>query len=385
MRNDSPKPNWDPAADDKLADLPAAVDDMRERCPVAYSELMGWSVFRHADVSRVVCDHDTFSNKVSRHLSVPNGMDPPEHTAYRRLIEPYFSPARMAGFEPQCRRIAVELVDRAVSAGDVEIMAGLARPYAVRAQCAFLGWPSDLDAPLIRWAGDNQRATLAGDRQALSRLAEEFQDYIDRVLDVRRRAGAGPDADVTASLMHETVEGRPLNNAAIASILRNWTAGEVGTIAAAVGIVAHFLARHPGWQERLRHETELQSRAIDEILRIHGPLAANRRVTTRRVDLGERRIEAGQRISVSWVAANRDGRVFDEPEAFRLDRDPADNLLYGAGIHVCPGAPLARLELRLVIATLLERTTVIESMPDTAPVGAVYPASGFAELPLRLR
>ena len=185
--------------------------------------------------------------------------------------------------------------------------------------------------------------------------------------------------------MNETVWGRPLSNEEIASILRNWTVGEIGSIAAAVGILAHSLAQHVELQQQWRAQPSLLPAAIDEILRMHGPLVANRRVTTRPVEIGGRKIEAGERISLMWIAANRDSRVFADPDRFRLDRDPAQNLLYGAGIHVCPGAPLARLELRVLLEELLERTTGIGPVADQPPTLAVYPASGFATLPLWIR
>ena len=383
--SDKFKPDWDPRSEDVLRDQRAAYDEVRERCPVAYSEFMQWSLFRHEDITRVLHDHETFSNAVSQHLSVPNGMDPPEHTAYRRIIEPYFTPQRMDAFEPSCREIAANLVQNALASGEVELMADLALPFAVRVQCAFLGWPSTLHEPLVRWTQKNYAATLAQDRHALSELAREFEGFIDDMIETRLQAGAKPGDDVTAALMHEKVWGRPLSNEEIASILRNWTAGEIGTLSAAVGILAHYLAQHVELQKQLRANPSLLPPAIDEILRIHGPLVANRRITTRPVEIGGRKIDAGERVSLIWMAGNRDGRVFEDPDSFRLDHDPAKNLLYGAGIHVCPGAPLARMELRIIMEELLERTTGIQPVPDRSPTNAVYPASGFATLPLQIR
>src|SRR5690625_4566241 len=171
----------------------------------------------------------------------------------------------------------------------------------------------------------------------------------------------------------------------IVSILRNWTVGELSTIAASAGIMAHYLAEHPELQDRLRARPQDLPAAIDEMLRIHPPLIANRRVATRDVELGGRQIPAGDRLTVIWASANRDEQVFGDPDEFRLDRDPADNLLYGAGIHVCPGAPLARLEMRVFLEELLAATTAIELVPGEAPVRAAYPASGFTTLPLLLR
>lgn len=161
--------------------------------------------------------------------------------------------------------------------------------------------------------------------------------------------------------------------------------GEVGSITASVGILVHFLAEHPDVLKQLRDQPALLPDAIDEILRIDGPLVANRRVTTRPVEIGGRRIDAGERVSLIWVSANRDERVFEDAHTFRLDRDPKQNLLYGAGIHVCPGAPLARLELRVLLEEFLSRSRSIPTGSAESPTRAVYPAGGFAALPLRIR
>lgn len=379
------KPDWDPGSDEVVRDPRSAYDQLRTHCPVAYSRQLGWSLFRHEDVRRVLLDHETFSSAVSAHPSVPNGMDPPLHTVYRRIIEPYFSPARMAAFEPVCREVAATLVDAAATHGHIELMADLARPFAVRVQCTFLGWPATLHEPLIHWIDANRQATAAQDRPALALLARAFEGFIDEMLQARIQRGAGPDDDITASLMHETVDGRVLTHDEIASILRNWTAGEIGTIAAAVAIVGEFLATHPDVQAQLRAQPALLPDAIDEILRIHGPLVANRRVTLRPVTIDGRAIGVGERLSLNWIAANRDGAVFKDPDTFSLDRDPDKNLLYGLGVHVCPGAPLARMELQIVIDEWLRRTASVEPARGQSPVHATYPASGFSAVPLRIQ
>jgi hypothetical protein len=383
--NDSPKPDWDPRSEAVLRDQRAAYDEMRGRCPVAYSDYLGWSVFRHEDVVRVLNDSETFSNAASTHLSVPNGMDPPEHTEYRRIIEPYFRPERMEAFEPVCRDIAAGLTQSLLGRGEVEFIADFAQPFAVRVQCAFLGWPQDMRERLRLWTRKNQEATLAQDRTVMAEIAREFEGYVDELLRVRREAGAEASDDVTASLRHARVRGRPLRDEEIMSILRNWTVGEIGTIAAAMGILVDFVANHADTQRQLRGQPSLLPNAIDEILRVHGPLAANRRVTTRPVEIGGREIGAGERVSLIWISANRDGEVFEDSGTVRLNRDPARNLLYGAGIHVCPGAPLASLEMRVAMEELLGRSTHIEPDPGKPPAKAMYPASGFATVPLLIR
>ncbi|HEX5218504.1 MAG TPA: cytochrome P450 [Verrucomicrobiae bacterium] len=379
------QPDWDPTSPEVLRDQRAAYDEMRRHCPVAYSEFMGWSLFRHEDVMRVLLDHETFSSAVSQHLSVPSGMDQPEHTAYRRIIEPYFCTKRMEVFEPACRQVATRIVQGVGAKQEVEFMADAALPFAVQVQCAFLGWPAALQEPLVRWTRKNHEATLAQDRKAMSAIALEFEGMIDDLLEARHRTGAGRETDLTASLIHEKVWERPLSNEEVASILRNWTVGEIGTISAAVGILAHYLAEHAELQKQLRVKPDLLPPAIEEILRIFGPLVANRRVTKRPVEIGGRKIEAGERITLMWISANRDERVFEEPDAFRFDRDQSKNLLWGAGIHSCPGAPLAQLEMRVFMEELLSRTSEIATVSGNTPRLAVYPASGYAFLPLQLR
>ena len=184
--------------------------------------------------------------------------------------------------------------------------------------------------------------------------------------------------------MNETVDGRPLHDEEVVSIVRNWTAGELGTISACVGIMVRYLAEHGELQERLRREPELLSAAIDEILRMDAPLISNRRITTCPVEIGGRKIPAGERLTILWASANRDEAVFGDPDEFRLDRDPKDNLLYGAGVHVCPGAPLARMELKLFLEALLASTRALSPVPGKPAVRARYPAGGYAKVPLRV-
>ncbi len=381
---DKPENDWDPRSDGVLKNQTAAYDEMRRRCPVARSDYLHWSLFRHADVMRVLEDPQTFSNAASTYLSIPNGMDPPQHTRYRQLLDPYFSTRRMQAFEPACRDIAQELAAQLPRDGEIEFMSRFAREFALQIQCAFLGWPPAWRTPLLEWIRKNRAATLGADKAEMERVALEFDGYIKALLTQRRAAGAAAPDDITTSLLRAQIDQRPLQDEEIVSIVRNWTVGELGTIAACVGILAHYLAEHPSLQQDLRAEPALLPDTIDEILRIHAPLITNRRVTTRPVEIGGRHIPAGQRITIMWASANRDEAVFGTPDECRPAQNAARNLLYGAGIHACPGAPLARLELRAIMQALLAHTRRISLVPGNPPVAEVYPGAGFASLPLRI-
>lgn len=384
--NDCQTIDWDVRSDEVQRNQLAAYDRLRESHGVARSEALGTSVLRHADVLAVVRDHARFSSVVSSHVAVPNGMDPPQHTIYRTLIDPYFAPERVAAMRPVYEAVAQALLAQARQAhtqAPFDFIAECALPYAARTQCAFLGWPQALEGELAAWIAQHHQASLAQDRARLGELGLQFEALIDRMLDERSGTGDVAVRDATEALMHEVVDGQPLARGAIASILRNWTVGEIGTIAASVGIIAQWLATHPALQQRLRGEPALQPEAIEEMLRLHGPLVVNRRVARCPVRLGGHAFEAGERVTVHWTSANRDPRVFEAPDEFRFGRDQGQNLLYGAGIHVCPGAPMARVQLAVWLRALLGATSAIAPAEADQPLDyARYPAMGFARLPL---
>ncbi|MBF6613347.1 MAG: cytochrome P450 [Chloroflexi bacterium] len=398
-----PTPDWDPRDISVLGDQRRVYDEMRERCPVAYSHFLDWSLFRHQDVVNVLADPETYSS-ASKRRAIPNGMDPPEHTHYNRALAPYFQPEQMKALEPGCRRIAVDLLEEMLACGgdELDFIPEFAQPFPIKTLCLFLGWPQETWEKLRGWTHGNQEVAFSQNKEAGAALAREFTGYVMEALRVRRevRGHASGDltdtthtthtthttltSDVTASIMGITVGGVVLSDEDIVSILRNWTAGQ-GTVAASIGILVYYLARHTDMQERLRSGPALLPAAIDEILRADGPLVANRRSTTRAVEIEGRKIDAGEHLSLNWISANRDARAFDDPDVVRLDRNPADNLLFGAGIHYCLGAPLARLEMKVAMEELLARTTTIELGAADPPRRHIYPSNGFGELPVRLR
>lgn len=376
----TPTDDWDPRDETILADQRAAYETLRQTCPVAHSEFLGWSLFRHADASAAAADHARFSS-ATRRLAVPNGMDPPDHERYRAVLEPHFGPERIAAFSEVCRRIAGALWDRVVREGSAEVIGDFVNPYAHQAICAFMGWPVEDWNRVSRWTHGNQEAAFRRDREAGAALAAEFSEYVTAILR-QRRAEDGP-TDAMGELARSRVSGRPLSDEEIVSALRTWTAGH-GTVAAAIGIVIRALADDADLQARLRDEPQRIDAAVGEILRTDGPLVANNRTAVVDVEIGGRTVRAGERVSLMWIAANRDPDAFADPERIDLDRDPADNLLFGAGIHRCLGEPLARMELRVAVEELLGRTAGFEILGQAQPARHHYPSNGLWALPLRV-
>jgi cytochrome P450 len=142
----------------------------------------------------------------------------------------------------------------------------------------------------------------------------------------------------------------------------------------------HFLASRPVLQQHLREHRKDIPEAVEEMLRRHGPLVTNRRRATQDVTLGQKIIKVGDIVTVNWVAANRDEGVFSNPDEFQWGRDHSQSLLYGAGLHVCPGAPLARLELQTMLTAVLEYSGAFTQSPNRPAQTAHYPASGYRHL-----
>lgn len=372
--------DWNPLDASILNDQRRTYDEMRERCPVAYSEFMGWSVFRHEDIAGVLADPETYSN-ISRFLAIPNGMDALVHGRYREALAPNFDRKQMARIEPRLREIAAILLGKMLTGGEMDFIDSFATPFALKALCAVLDWPEEQWECLGGWVHGSQQAAFNKDSAAGKALASLFSEHVKANLDTHRTSPSDL-ADATHSLLSTEVEGVRLDDDQIVSVLRNWTAGH-GTVAAGLGILVLHLAQETKLQDRLRNEPSLIPAAIEEILRVDGPLVANSRTTTREVNIQGRVIPKGKHLSLMWIAANRDPRKFDEPNAVKIERNTNDGLVWGQGIHLCQGAPLARLEMRVAIEELLSRTKRLEFAGDDVPCRSAYPSNGLAELRLR--
>ena len=375
-----------------------ATDEQRSEAPLARTPDGTWVVLGHPEAVAVATDHETFSSAVSRFLQVPNGMDGEEHAAFREATDPFFAPERMEALEPTVRAVAAELVEELmadvdVTGTEIDAVAALGAVFAVRAQTAWLGWPTALEPELLQWMSDNHEASRSRELSRTTEVAERFDTLIRSVVAPRRALGADAPEDLTTELMRVQVKlpdpeipgstQRALREEEIVSILRNWTGGDLGSIALCTGVLLTALADAPALTERLRHGTFTEAAAIvDELLRIDDPFVSNRRVTTCPVSLAGHQIGAGERVLIHWTSANRDERVFADPNRFDEQAHGAQNLVYGIGTHICPGRPLATLELVVLVQELLAVADVHAA--ETVGEREVAPVGGWAHAPVVL-
>lgn len=365
-------------------------DQLRREHPVVALADGGWMVLGHPEAVQVAQDPARFSSAVSAHLQIPNGLDDHEHRAFRAVTDPFFTPQRMAQLEPVLEQIARELCQeiRPRAAEGIDAVADIGAVFAVRAQTAWLGWPRGLESRLLEWIAENHEASRSGDLARTGAVAAAFDAIIRKIVDGRD----GHGNEVTDELLRAEVlppgaeEPRRLTHEEVVSVLRNWTAGDLGSIALCVGVVLHALSRDPVLAERIRGGAQRAEVAaiIDELLRRDDPFVSNRRVTTCPVELGTTSIPAGQRVVIHWTSANRDERVFEDPDRLDPEGNAERNLVYGTGPHVCPGRPLATLELCVLTETIVRAFPVIEPDPASPTEREIVPVGGFAHVGVRM-
>lgn len=366
---------------------------LRAEHPVVPLADGGWMILGHEEAMRAATDPETFSSAVSAHLQIPNGLDGPVQQAFRRVIDPFFDEESMAELEPRLRTIARDLADELAARGPdgIDAVGEIGSIFAVRAQTSWLGWPSALEPRLLEWMAQNHAASRSGDPLRTGAVAADFDRIIREIVQPRLADPAASPDDVTGRLLRATVQlpgeaPRPLAHEEIVSVLRNWTAGDLGSIALCVGVVLEALARRPELADRIRAGASRSEVAaiIDELLRRDDPFVANRRVARCPVSIGGQRIEARQKVVIQWTSANRDPQAIADPDGVDPEANAAANLVYGIGPHVCPGRPLATLELCVLIEELLCAFPVLELDPAIPAEREVTPVGGYARVGIRL-
>jgi len=377
------------------------LDRAREEQPVFYApEFDLWVVTRYDDVLAVVKDHDTFSSagalKSSPEPFPPEveavlaegwpampyiiEIDPPLHDRIRGLVTRAFTPKRIAELEPRIQAIATEFVDELAPLGRADVIEKVAWPLPLRVLGELLGFPREDLAQLHEWGTDWLLLQQPGTVEERVRHAHglvALQRYMFAALEERERE---PRDDLLGALMAARAESDdPLPLDAVAGLpLDLVVAGHV-TVTRAIGSALALVFRHPALGEHLL-DPELAPLAIEEILRLESPAQGLFRVTTRATELGGVELPEGARVMAHFGSANRDERVFADAGRVDPERDGlARHLAFGKGIHFCIGAPLARLELRIVLPLLLRR------LPGLRPVGdmarePVFFARGFQRL-----
>ncbi len=375
---------------------------LRESCPVAWAEDWGgyWTLTRYDDVAAAALNDAAL--RVGRAFIqipdisetspiIPIGINPPEHTFFRRALNRYFAAGRMAELEPNYREVVNRCLDPILEFGSAEMLREFCGPIAARALASLLNLSDDAWRNLVSQLSEMERlrsevvdGKSPSSGGAENRFFEALAGAVRVLVADRRARPLDPETDLISGILQLEVDGEPLDDVAITGIGVTIFGAGHQTVRDAIGSALYMLATNPGDQARLRREPSLISSAIEEYLRLDGPTQENVRRAAVDLELHGRMIEAGEYVALNFSAANRDEAHFPHPDACIIDRSPNRHLAFGHGRHKCVGAPLARLELRVIVEEVLRRTRSFE-LDGVPEPGTASQHGGFATLPLRFK
>ena len=395
-------------------------DHLRESAPVALVEPDDgalfepfWLITRYEDVMRISKDNKTFLNnpkpvvfatrdatEFSRQATGSNMLvdslvvfDAPIHPKYRKLTQDWFMPRNLAKMEGEIRALANRTVDRMISRGpEIDFVSEVSGPYPLHVVMQILGVP-EADEPRMQMLTQKlfggQDADLSGTGmenmtpeqviQLVAGAVKTFEDYFGALAEERR---ANPTDDVASVIANATVDGKPLPPRDMAGYyIIVATAGHDTTSASTAGAM-QALAQDPDQWAQVKADRALLAGIVEEAIRWTTPVQHFMRTAAEDVEIGGQQIKAGDWMMINYVAANHDPAQFENPRKFDASRSPNRHAAFGAGAHQCLGLHLARMEMKILFETILDRVESIELAGEPKRATSTF-VGGLKSLPLK--
>lgn len=386
--------DFDPYAYETHEDPYPVYRRLRDEDPVHRNERLGfWALSRYQDVMDAFRDSARFSNRHGVSLD-PDAfhehaytnmsflaMDPPRQTRMRALVSRGFTPRRVQAMEPRIREIAREHIEAFAGAGRCDFVADFAGKLPMDVISELIGVPREDRAELRTWADlvVHREEGVMGVPPAAAESAMKLVRYFQDMIAARR---ARPREDLTSSLLEAELEGERLSERDILGFLFLMAIAGNETTTKLLANAMYWLWRHPGERDRVRADPGMVPRWVEETLRFDNSTQALARLVTEDVELHGRTLHAGDKAVLLLGSANRDERIFPDPDRYDLLRDTSQSLSFGRGNHFCLGAALARLEGRVALEEIHARIPDYEV--DTSGIVRVHSVNvrGFAALPI---
>lgn len=355
-----------------------------------------WAVTKHADIVAIgknptdwiiepriaVFTREVPPEPTARHLL---SMDPPDHGRYRNLISKWFTPRTVKVWEPKVEQTTREVLDAAGTKGDIDFVSDVSAPITIAVIALMLGVPKEDWHLLFRWTNEiiapedpefqRGRTSLETSDEARTELFTYFKELAEK----RRN---DPKEDILSVVVKGRIDGAPLNDFELLSYyFLLVVAGNETTRNAMTGGIQCFLDNPDEWSKLARNPGLVDS-AIEETVRWTTPVIQFARTATRDLELRGRTIRKDESVCLFYASGNRDEDIFEDPFAFRVDRNPNDHVGFGRGEHVCLGAHLARLEIRAMYKQLCERLVTMERTGDPVRVRSSF-VGGIKRAPIR--
>lgn len=367
-------------------------ETLRRESPIFYSKIIGgWVLTKHEDVDSVLRNSEVFSSKGRithllnqlepdlqpelelLHFHFARGLahsDAPEHRRLRGLLARAFTPKMIENLRPRIREIATEIIGSLTN--EVDLIGDLLTPLPARVVGELLGSSNEDIPDLIRWAHAINGLYEKGGRISADKalhaeaMLKEMRNFVGNLIQERqlkkKRGALTGDEDVLSALVMQE-EDSLTEDEMLSTMVSLFVAGHE-TTTHLLGNGWYALLNRPEWISKMRHESSLIPMVVEEIARFDGSVPRSWRLTKTETEIRDVKIPAGDLVLPILAAANRDEKVFESPNNFNPLRDSKKHLAYGKGVHVCLGAPLARIEAQEVITLILEHFQSIEFASD---------------------
>ena len=370
---------------------------LRGRDPVHRSRLMdAWVFSRFGDADAILRDHRHFSSDPrkraasGRRASLPDMdepsmlfLDPPDHTRLRALVNKAFTPRAVAALEPRVRELMTTLLDAVDDPAAFDLMEAVAKPLPVIVIAEMLGIPPEDRAQFAAWSDQRARIlepTLSpAERETAEAAMRSLDEYLMPIISERK---ADPKDDIISALAQAEEEGDKLTEREVLIMLRLLLVAGNETTTNLIGNGALALLRHPDQLAALRDDPGLIPSAVEELLRFDSPVQVDMRSVRDDCDVNGFPLRRGDSVVMLLGAANRDPDRFEAPDRLDVRRGDQNHLAFGRGIHHCLGAPLARLEGRVVLEALIERFGSMRLLDDRPAFRSSVVLRGLLSLPV---
>ncbi|GMX64708.1 monooxygenase YjiB [Paenibacillus elgii] len=339
---------------------------MREEAPVRWDEeRRTWDVFGYEEVKTVLDRKEVFSSRVFRDGKslFENGLlnlDPPKHTQMRDIVNKAFTPKAMKDWEPRIQAITNELLDDIGGEREIDLVEQLSYPLPVRVIAEMLGVPAKDKRKFKDWsdqavAGPANNSEEAKNEQLRKQqhVVGELYAYFKEIIELKKQE---PADDIISVLLQASVDGQSLTEEEIVGFcILLLVAGNETTTNLITNAIYTFMEYPEVYRQIKSQPDELLPAAIEEVLRFRSPVQASFRIVHEDVELGGKKLRAGEYL-IAWMgAANRDEKQFQDAEQFVVPRKPNPHMAFGRGIHFCLGAPLARMEAEIALREWIRR------------------------------
>ncbi|MBG6120010.1 MULTISPECIES: cytochrome P450 [unclassified Sphingobium] len=342
-----------------------------------------WIATRASDIEFVQKHSDPFSMRrvtlpeEGRPPVLPLELDPPVHSRYRTIINSFFTPRAVKGLQDEARILAIDLIEGFKHSGQCEFIGEFAQRLPITIFMKMVDQPADDTAELLGWAEAAVRPKAPGDRVAAH---QKMQAYLRNVIQERR---SNPRDDLLSAVIAAEVNGEPIAENELMGMLTTIMFGGLDTVASSLGVAAQYLAEHPDQRRQLIARPELIANAADELIRLASPSSTARTLTSD-IELSGVLLKAGDKLWVKPLLHALDKRKFDNPleadwERPALERNYA---AFGNGPHRCPGATLARSEIRIFLEEWLTRIPDFRVDPDQSCTYGFGMVTALLKLPL---